>query len=730
MSAKRRDSAKRSASGDGEKTRRRRLWLFRCSAATLAPVVLLLAAELSLRAIDYGHRPAAIVRCQLDGRDVWCDNIRFGWRFFPRRVAREFVPFVFPEAKPENSFRIFVLGASAVKGEPDSAYSFGRILRTMLRAGYPGTDFEVISVAMPAINSHVVVEIAKDCVEHQPDLFVIYLGNNEVMGPYGIGTVFAPPFRHRALIRAAIALEATRVGQLLTHTMERVRAAANGPPDWQGLEMFLRNQIPATDRRLQRVYEHFQANLTAICDIAVGRGSQVILCTVGSNLKDCPPFASLHGPHLDSTQKRRWETLYGSGIARETAGNYEEAIRDYLAASEMDGCHADLQFRLGRSYEALADYQKAKERYTRARELDALRFRADGRINDTIRVTAEHRSEKGVHLVDAVKVFEADSPHGIPGKELFYEHVHMNFRGNYVLAKALAEQVGDLLPQEIRERRDNTRPLLSEVECARLLAYTDYAEYNNAYKILHYYIKKAPFNSQLYHEERVREMEARLTTLQAAMTPEALQDAVVLFENLLEDDPSDFWLRWRYAELLSVHVRDEPAAAEQCRMAARVLPCSYRSHLLLGLSLERLGRWDEAALHLSKAVELKPTSAEAQYHLGMAYQSQGRIDDSIACLSRVIALQPKNPKAYMNLAIVLSSRGETERAVRMLRAGTRSIPHDPVLHFNLAILLARGRHTNEAIEALRTAQRLDPNSAEIRSALDSIMSQGNEPAVR
>lgn len=583
---------------------------------------------------------------------------------------------------------------------------------------------------MPAINSHVVVEIAKDCVEHQPDLFVVYLGNNEVTGPYGAGTVFAPPFRHRTLIRAAVVLKATRVGQLLTHAIEQASTGRDGPTDWQGLEMFLRSQIPATDRRLQTVYEHFQANLAAICNIAVGGGSQVILCTVGSNLKDCPPFASLHRPHLDSTEKGQWETLYRSGISRETAGDYEEAIRDYLAASEIDGCYADLQFRLGRSYEALADYQKAKERYTRARELDTLRFRADSRINDAIRVTAQGKSERGVHLVDAVKAFEADSPHGMPGEELFYEHVHMSFRGNYVLARTLAEKVRDLLPSGIQRQRDDDHLFLSEAECARRLAYTDYARHNNAYKILNYYIKKPPFNNQLYHEERVREMEARLAMLQATLTSQALQDAVVLFETLLEDDPSDVWLRWRYAELLSVHVRDEAAAAEQCRMAARVLPCSYRSHLLLGLSFERLGRWGEAAEHLRKAVDLKPTSAEAHYQLAMAYQAQGRTDDSIACLSRVIALQPKDAKAYLNLAVVLSGRGETERAVKTLREGTRSIPHDPALHFNLAILLARGRHTNEAVEVLRTAQRLDPNSAEIRKALESIMSQRNEPAVR
>ena len=36
---------------------------------------------------------------------------------------------------------------------------------------------------MTAIDSHVTVEIARDCTAHQPDLFIVYLGNNEVVGP-------------------------------------------------------------------------------------------------------------------------------------------------------------------------------------------------------------------------------------------------------------------------------------------------------------------------------------------------------------------------------------------------------------------------------------------------------------------------------------------------------------------------------------------------------------------
>lgn len=57
----------------------------------------------------------------------------------------------------------------------------------MLRDQYPGVDFDVINAAITAINSHVVLPIARGCSRLESDLFVIYLGNNEVFGVIKVG---------------------------------------------------------------------------------------------------------------------------------------------------------------------------------------------------------------------------------------------------------------------------------------------------------------------------------------------------------------------------------------------------------------------------------------------------------------------------------------------------------------------------------------------------------------
>ena len=63
--------------------------------------------------------------------------------------------------KPRKTFRIFVLGESAAMGDPDPAYGFSRYLEVMLRERFPSMKFEVINTGSVAINSHVLLPIAK-----------------------------------------------------------------------------------------------------------------------------------------------------------------------------------------------------------------------------------------------------------------------------------------------------------------------------------------------------------------------------------------------------------------------------------------------------------------------------------------------------------------------------------------------------------------------------------------
>lgn len=446
----------------------------------------------------------------------------------------------------------------------------------MLQDRYPAVNFELITAATAAINSHVVLEIARDCARHQPDLFIVYLGNNEVVVPYGAGTVFAPLSSNLSFIRIQIALRATRLGQLLTNLLESIGIARGSPQFWGGMEMFLREQVPADDRRLRTVYHHFRRNLEDISDLAKKDGPKIIFCTVASNLKDCPPFASQHRRDLSETDKRTWDDIYQQGVVHESAGNYAQAIECYLAVIKIDNHYADLWFRLGRCYWAMGEFDKARDSYISAEELDTLRFRAENQINKIIRDVAGGREADGVYLVDAVESFKNSSPHGVPGEELFYEHVHLNFSGNYLLAKTIFCQVEHILPQWVAMRKARSSPaesVLTEAQCAQRLAYNDWTGYNIAYAVLNAHLKQAPFTNQIYHDEQVRQFEQKLRALKAGLTPEALKDIAAQYRQAIEHEPADWMLRWQYA-LLLVNLKEDIAAAEQYRSVLKRLPPS------------------------------------------------------------------------------------------------------------------------------------------------------------
>ena len=69
------------------------------------------------------------------------------------------------------------------------------MLQSMLELRYPGTRFEVVNGAMAGINSNVILPIARDCAGAGGDIWVIYMGNNEVVGPFGAARSLAGKHR-------------------------------------------------------------------------------------------------------------------------------------------------------------------------------------------------------------------------------------------------------------------------------------------------------------------------------------------------------------------------------------------------------------------------------------------------------------------------------------------------------------------------------------------------------
>jgi hypothetical protein len=167
---------------------RARRWFLRLLLVFLGPLVLLGGAELVLRVTGYGHSGRLFEAITIEGERVYVPNKDFTQTFFPKELARAIQPIRMPVEKPEETFRIFLLGESAAQGDPDPSFGVGRFLESLLEIRYPQTDFEVVCVAITAINSHVILPIARECAKRDGDLWIVYMGNNEMVGPFGAGT--------------------------------------------------------------------------------------------------------------------------------------------------------------------------------------------------------------------------------------------------------------------------------------------------------------------------------------------------------------------------------------------------------------------------------------------------------------------------------------------------------------------------------------------------------------
>ena len=348
----------------------------------------------------------------------------------------------FLSAKPAGAVRIFVLGSSAAQGMPDPSFSVGRILEVLLRERYPDVKFEVVNAAMTAINSHVALEIARDCAAHQPDLFVVYMGNNEVVGPYGPGTVFQQWSPSLRFIRANVWLKSTRTRAVAWRRDRVARILARAAPTaWQGMEMFMGNQVAADDPRLPAVYDNFRQNLIDICGIArAGRGRGGPFD--GGREPQGLPAVCLAAPIR--LVGRGFDEVEVALSGRRRTGEQRRSGRKRLPSMRRRRGSTTVS-RNSRSAAAAvwrrwAGRQEAREQFVAARDLDALRFRADSRINAIIREVAAEQEAAGVRLADAEQsLANSDlAVGGIPGEGLFYEHVHFTFDGNYLLARAVA----------------------------------------------------------------------------------------------------------------------------------------------------------------------------------------------------------------------------------------------------------------------------------------------------
>ena len=691
----------------------RRLWLFRIFAAVVIPLLVIGGLELGLRLSGYGYPTSFFVKTKIGGVDYYVPNDRFGYRFFPPALARTPVSLRMLVTKPAGTYRIFVFGESAAMGDPDPTFGSWRYLQVLLHERFPGTDFEVVCVAMTAINSHVILPIARECARRDGDLWIIYMGNNEMVGPFGAGTVFGSRVAGINVIRASLAVKSTRLGQLMESLMQKLGDHSSTPKTWSGLNMFKDHQLRYDDPNRLRAYANFKKNLDDILRAGQNAGVPIILSTVGSNLKDCAPFASLHSAGLSETQKTDWDEIYQEGIALEAAGDYSGALKKYEQAAAIDPQYAELHFRAGRCQLALTNSEPALNDFELSRDDDTLAFRADSRINQIIEDAAQSKANQGVYFLDAAQMLAKDSPDKIPGNELFYEHVHLDFDGNYLLGRAFAEQTLKLLPKSILAQ-DKGKWASAEF-CDRRLAVSPWDRFR-VWQENYSRVSEPPFTDQLNDVPRAKFYMAKLQELNSQMTEDGRKQSRAIYEESLALTPGDYFLRENFAQFLdeSGDLADAPAQEQQ---VSELLPQNPMTPCIIGRLLVRLGNTDGAEKCFSRALAIRSDYPAALNELGLILANQQKTAEAAGFFKRAIQADPGNFETYLNWGFMEQSDGKLEQAMAHYHTAANLQPNGPAAHFYQAVALAAELRNDDSINYFHNAIWLNPNFWQARYLL-------------
>jgi tetratricopeptide (TPR) repeat protein len=714
----------------------------------------LLITELILRVAGFGHPCSFFVQSQVAGKRVLIENTWFGLRFFPPALARSPNPAVMEAEKSAGVYRIFLFGESAALGDPRPAYGVGRYLEVLLRRRFPGKEFEVVCVAMTAINSHAIVPIARECARYKGDLWIVYMGNNEFIGPFGANSVFGPEAPPNFLVRVYLSLQESRVGQALVALERRLSRSESEPANWSGLRMFLGHQVAPSDPRKDRVYQNFRGNLRDILEEGVKAGAPIILSSVACNLKDCPPFDSLQPSSLDAASWQRWKLLCERGAGKAEQGHFAEAIQDFSKALEISPQNAELQFRMAECYLGMTNLKSAGESFEQARDWDTLPFRVDRRINEEIARAGERYKGKGVSYVNAAKVLAPFSTSRIPGNESFYEHVHLSCEGNYRLARAFADEVATRLARQ--DWGIAAKDWAEAETCERDLGLTDWNRYA-ALEEISRRLLDAPYTNQLNHAQRREKLQMQMSALKAQLQPIAIEKSRDVYQQALKKRPKDHWLHHNYAEFLTT-IGDWGGATQQMEEVCKLVPEHYAAYLQLGRLLALQKRYDEALRPLETAHRLRPDLTDVYLELGQVYSRQGKLDTALEQYALVLKSQPDNAGVRLLIAQILEKQSKRQEAIQSLRdaihlqasfceahdllgielglegkqkeaeaefeAVVRLRPERADGHLNLGISLARQERYQEALEQFEEALRLDPQNAKAREFVATLEQRG------
>jgi len=566
----------------------------------------------------------------------------------------------FPREKRPDSYRIFCMGGSTTYGRPYfDEVSFCGWLRAYLQAADPTRNWEVINAGGVSFASYRVTRLMSELGQYQPDLFIVYSGQNEFLEQRSYGGLIDQP---DWLINLNASLSGTRVYTAMTHLIEAVqpdsiaraqaRSQLNGEVD-EILNHTIGPQSYQRDDTLkQHILTHYRLNLLRMVKLARSVDADILFVQPAVNLKDMSPFKSAHRDGLDAAALQAWQALYARAGELQAAGDAAAALAVYREALALDDRYAELHYRVGQVLFSLERYGEAEQAFQRALEEDIAPLRMLGAMQQSVAAVA---AEEEVPLVDFPGIlrtaYRAQYPHAVFGKEFFVDHVHTNMEGYRLLGLALFDELvraGVATPdagwnaarrEAVRESviasldpRDTARSL---VNLGKVLGWA--GKFEEAYDAFQRAQEVIGPHPAVYY--------GLASALYSLGRPE---EAVSYYQETLVLAPDRRGVHAELARIFGEQGKTDEAIT-QCRAELELDPENYHMHVALAELLEKQGEQQQALQHLQTALELNPQQHRTHTALGLMLKRQGNYQEAIRHFSAALRLEPGDSTAAENL---------------------------------------------------------------------------------
>lgn len=152
---------------------------------------------------------------------------------------------------------------------------------------------------------------------------------------------------------------------------------------------------------------------------------------------------------------------------------------------------------------------------------------------------------------------------------------------------------------------------------------------------------------------------------------------------------------------------DYARAVNEFRNVAVLEPNREKTNYLIGQSLIRLNRFDEAEKAFARELEINPSDASSKYHLALTLIER-KIDPerTVSILEEAIALKSDYADARYQLGKIYLEKGDTPKAIEQLELAVKADDGKDYIHYQLSVAYRKVSRKEDADRELKRYQEL------------------------